>query len=269
MVSPNATIDGLPRRGAARRRPTEPGRRPWTWSASDGRGGRVDLLLVCSTGGHLQQSVALRPAWGDFSHLWVTFDKSDARSVLRGERAVIARGPTNRSIPNLLRNLLLAGASCAGAAQGPSSRPAPGSPCRSPGSESSWGAGDRRRASCGSRRSRRADGSSRRSPTASTTSGPSCAKLRVLATSAASSSTDDLVTVGTHEDPLTACSRGSAIPRGRGDHRPARSVRGASRRRRVPRVLPSTSSSACPLGAGRRLARRVGRSWWRSPPATA
>ena len=54
MVSPNATIDGHPRRGAARRRPTEPGRRPWTWSASDGRGGRVDLLLVCSTGGHLQ-----------------------------------------------------------------------------------------------------------------------------------------------------------------------------------------------------------------------
>jgi beta-1,4-N-acetylglucosaminyltransferase len=38
----------------------------------------------------------------------VTFDKSDARSLLSGERVIHAHGPTNRSVPNLLRNLRLA-----------------------------------------------------------------------------------------------------------------------------------------------------------------
>lgn len=54
------------------------------------------------------QLVTLRPAWEGFSRAWVTFDKSDARSLLRDERVVFAHGPTNRSIANLLRNLLLA-----------------------------------------------------------------------------------------------------------------------------------------------------------------
>ncbi|MCC6222820.1 MAG: UDP-N-acetylglucosamine--LPS N-acetylglucosamine transferase [Thermoleophilia bacterium] len=69
---------------------------------------RSELLLVCSTGGHLLQLVALREVWGDRSRSWVTFDKSDARSLLAGERVRFAHGPTNRSIPNLLRNLWLA-----------------------------------------------------------------------------------------------------------------------------------------------------------------
>ena len=69
---------------------------------------RADLLLVCSSGGHLLQLVALRESWGRFSRAWVTFDKSDARSLLADERVVFAHGPTNRSIRNLLRNLLVA-----------------------------------------------------------------------------------------------------------------------------------------------------------------
>ena len=36
----------------------------------------------------------------------MTFDKSDARSLLAGEDVVHAYGPTNRNIPNLLRNLV-------------------------------------------------------------------------------------------------------------------------------------------------------------------
>lgn len=72
---------------------------------------RVDVLLVCSTGGHLLQLLALRDAWGGFSRLWVTFDKSDARSLLTDERVTYAHGPTNRNfgllaVRNLLRNLL-------------------------------------------------------------------------------------------------------------------------------------------------------------------
>jgi beta-1,4-N-acetylglucosaminyltransferase len=66
------------------------------------------LLLVCSSGGHLLQLHELRPAWEPFARTWVTFDKSDARSMLRDERVIHAFGPTNRSVPNLLRNLRLA-----------------------------------------------------------------------------------------------------------------------------------------------------------------
>ena len=66
------------------------------------------LLIVCSSGGHLLQMLELRDAWEPFDRVWVTFDKSDARSLLRGERWIHAYGPTNRNVPNLLRNLRLA-----------------------------------------------------------------------------------------------------------------------------------------------------------------
>jgi UDP-N-acetylglucosamine:LPS N-acetylglucosamine transferase len=66
------------------------------------------LLLICSSGGHLLQMLELRPAWESFEHVWVAFDKSDTRSLLAGERVIHAHGPTNRNIPNLLRNLRVA-----------------------------------------------------------------------------------------------------------------------------------------------------------------
>jgi UDP-N-acetylglucosamine:LPS N-acetylglucosamine transferase len=66
------------------------------------------VLIVCSTGGHLMQMHEMRPAWEPFERVWVTFDKSDARSLLRGEHVLHAFGPTNRNIPNLLRNIRLA-----------------------------------------------------------------------------------------------------------------------------------------------------------------
>jgi beta-1,4-N-acetylglucosaminyltransferase len=66
------------------------------------------LLLVCSSGGHLMQLHELRAAWEPFPRSWVTFDKSDARSLLRDERVIHAYGPTNRNVPNLLRNVRLA-----------------------------------------------------------------------------------------------------------------------------------------------------------------
>jgi UDP-N-acetylglucosamine:LPS N-acetylglucosamine transferase len=69
---------------------------------------RVDLLLVCSSGGHLLQLCALREAWEGLDRVWVSFDKSDVRSLLAGERVVHAYGPTNRDVGNLLRNAGLA-----------------------------------------------------------------------------------------------------------------------------------------------------------------
>lgn len=69
---------------------------------------RVDILLVCSAGGHLLQLLALRPAWSGFSRAWVTFDKSDAHSLLSDEAVIFAHGPTNRNVKNFLRNIPVA-----------------------------------------------------------------------------------------------------------------------------------------------------------------
>jgi UDP-N-acetylglucosamine:LPS N-acetylglucosamine transferase len=66
------------------------------------------LMLVCSSGGHLLQLFGLRDAWDVEDRVWVTFDKADARSLLKDERVHHAFGPTNRNIPNLLRNAKLA-----------------------------------------------------------------------------------------------------------------------------------------------------------------
>lgn len=68
----------------------------------------ADVLLVCSSGGHLLQLTSLRSAWEGRSRVWVTFDKADARSLLAGERVVHACGPTNRNLKNLARNMLVA-----------------------------------------------------------------------------------------------------------------------------------------------------------------
>jgi beta-1,4-N-acetylglucosaminyltransferase len=76
-------------------------------SAQAGSGG-AELLLVCSTGGHLLQLVSLEAAWADYTRAWVTLDKSDARSLLKGEQVHFAFGPTSRNVPNLIRNGILA-----------------------------------------------------------------------------------------------------------------------------------------------------------------
>lgn len=68
----------------------------------------MKLLLVCSSGGHLLLLHQLRPWWERHDRSWVTFDKTDARSLLDGERLDWAHHPTQRNIPNLFRNLLLA-----------------------------------------------------------------------------------------------------------------------------------------------------------------
>lgn len=72
---------------------------------------RARLCLVCSSGGHLFELLSLRHLWEDpeRDHFWVTFDTPDARSLLAGEDVIYAHHPTNRSIPNLVKNRFLAG----------------------------------------------------------------------------------------------------------------------------------------------------------------
>jgi UDP-N-acetylglucosamine:LPS N-acetylglucosamine transferase len=85
----------------------EPGPRTIT-SAPSPRDSAASLLLVCSSGGHLMQMLELRSAWAPFPRTWVTFDKSDARSLLGDEDVIHAFGPTNRNAGNMLRNFRLA-----------------------------------------------------------------------------------------------------------------------------------------------------------------
>lgn len=73
-----------------------------------GHDGAEHIFLVASSGGHLAQLLALRPWWDTRQRTWVTFDTPDARSQLEGESIIIARHPTTRNIPNLLRNSVMA-----------------------------------------------------------------------------------------------------------------------------------------------------------------
>jgi UDP-N-acetylglucosamine transferase subunit ALG13 len=65
-------------------------------------------LLVCSSGGHLTQLLALRHWWGARNRAWVTSDSAHARSALHGEPVSWGYFPTTRNAVNLVRNSLLA-----------------------------------------------------------------------------------------------------------------------------------------------------------------
>ena len=66
---------------------------------------RPKVLLVCSPGGHLQQMLALEPAWRGCDRVWVSLRAPDTEHLLAGDRVVWAHGPTNRSIRKLIANL--------------------------------------------------------------------------------------------------------------------------------------------------------------------
>jgi nitroreductase len=68
----------------------------------------LDLLLVCSSGGHLAQLTALEPWSRQHRRHWVCFDTPDAVSILREEDVTWAHHPTTRNVVNLLRNVGLA-----------------------------------------------------------------------------------------------------------------------------------------------------------------
>lgn len=66
------------------------------------------IALVGSSGGHLLQLRALEAAWQPFDRFWVTFPTPDAEAALAGERVYWCHHPTNRNVPNLIRNTWLA-----------------------------------------------------------------------------------------------------------------------------------------------------------------
>ena len=52
--------------------------------------------------------LALEPSWSDLRATWVTLPSADVDYLLEGRDVVFGFGPTNRSVPNLFRNLRLA-----------------------------------------------------------------------------------------------------------------------------------------------------------------
>ncbi|HEL1563405.1 TPA: UDP-N-acetylglucosamine--LPS N-acetylglucosamine transferase [Streptococcus suis] len=68
----------------------------------------MKICLVGSSGGHLAHLNMLRPLWSEEERFWVTFDKEDARSILKKEKLYPCYFPTNRNIKNLIRNTFLA-----------------------------------------------------------------------------------------------------------------------------------------------------------------
>lgn len=68
----------------------------------------IKICLVSSSGGHLTHLHMLEPIWRDKERFWVTFDKIDANSLLKGEKIYHCYFPTNRNIKNLIKNIFLA-----------------------------------------------------------------------------------------------------------------------------------------------------------------
>ena len=68
----------------------------------------MKVCLVGSSGGNLTHLYMLKPFWKDKNRFWVTFDKEDARSLLKDEKMYPCYFPTNRNIKNLIRNTFLA-----------------------------------------------------------------------------------------------------------------------------------------------------------------
>lgn len=66
------------------------------------------FLIVGSSGGHLTHMYMLKDIWSKHDRAWVTFNKADANSILKDERKYWCHYPTNRNIPNLIKNTVLA-----------------------------------------------------------------------------------------------------------------------------------------------------------------
>ena len=68
----------------------------------------MKICLVGSSGGHLTHLYLLKDLWGERERFWVTFDKPDARSILKSEKLFFCYFPTNRNFRNLIKNTFLA-----------------------------------------------------------------------------------------------------------------------------------------------------------------
>ena len=68
----------------------------------------MKILLVGSTGGHFKALQQFQSLAEKNDSCWVTFNSSTTEKVLSDSKVYWAYGPTNRNIPNLIKNFLLA-----------------------------------------------------------------------------------------------------------------------------------------------------------------
>jgi beta-1,4-N-acetylglucosaminyltransferase len=68
----------------------------------------MKVCLVGSSGGHLTHLYMLKPFWKNKERFWVTFDKEDAKSLLKNEKMYPCYYPTNRSVKAFFINLRIA-----------------------------------------------------------------------------------------------------------------------------------------------------------------
>ena len=68
----------------------------------------MKVCLVGSSGGHLTHLYMLKPFLENKDRFWVTFDREDDRSLLKGEKVYSCYYPTNRNVKNLLKNTAVA-----------------------------------------------------------------------------------------------------------------------------------------------------------------
>ena len=78
------------------------------FSGSSAEAHSLKVCLVGSSGGHLAHLHMLEPFWKDKDRFWVTFNKEDARSLLKDEHVYHCYYPTNRNLKNLIRNTAVA-----------------------------------------------------------------------------------------------------------------------------------------------------------------
>lgn len=69
---------------------------------------KYKVCLVGSSGGHLAHLYMLKPFWEKNDRFWVTFDKEDARSILKNEKMYPCYYPSNRSVKALIINTIIA-----------------------------------------------------------------------------------------------------------------------------------------------------------------
>jgi beta-1,4-N-acetylglucosaminyltransferase len=69
---------------------------------------KLKICFVSSSGGHLTHLYMLKPYWQDKERFWVTFDKEDAKSLLKGEKMIPCYYPTNRNLKGFIINTKLA-----------------------------------------------------------------------------------------------------------------------------------------------------------------
>lgn len=68
----------------------------------------MKIALVGSSGGHLTHLYLLEKLWENEDRFWVTFDKEDAKYLLKNEKFYKAYFPTNRNLKNLIKNTIVA-----------------------------------------------------------------------------------------------------------------------------------------------------------------